>query len=184
LVVGAVVLPVLPSASSPVLPSASNPLGAYPFRDSKVLSPGARKRLAEEVKRVALAWGIGVAEVEEVDQLGVLEATHLAAARALAGLEAEALVTDYLFLKTPLPILSPPRAEEGSPSVAAASILAKVHRDLLMEELDRLYPGYGFARHKGYGTREHQEALRLLGPSPVHRKSFRPVAQGLLLSPD
>ncbi|MER3537018.1 MAG: ribonuclease HII, partial [Thermus sp.] len=108
----------------------------------------------------------------------------LAAGRALSGLEAEALVTDYLFLKTPLPLLALPKAEEKSPSVAAASILAKVHRDRLMEELDRLYPGYGFARHKGYGTAEHQKALKRLGPSPAHRKSFRPVVQGLLLRPD
>lgn len=158
--------------------------GVYPFRDSKRLAPDERLRLGEEVKRRALAYGIGVAEAFEVDRLGVFGATHLAAERALLGLEVEALVTDYLFLKTPLPLLSPPRAEEKSPSVAAASILAKVHRDALMEALDRLYPGYGFARHKGYGTAEHQEALRRLGPSPLHRKTFRPVAQELLLRPD
>ncbi len=160
------------------------PPGAYPFRDSKRLSPAERLRMVEEVKSRALAYGVGVAEVEEVDRLGVLRATHLAAGRALSGLEVEALVTDYLFLKTPLPLLAPPKAEEKSPSVAAASILAKVHRDRLMEELDRLYPGYGFAQHKGYGTAEHQKALKQLGPSPAHRKSFRPVAQGLLLRPD
>lgn len=160
------------------------PPGVYPFRDSKRLPPEERLRLGEEVKRRALAYGIGVAEAFEVDQLGVLRATHLAAERALSALEVEALVTDYLFLETPLPLLSPPQAEEKSPSVAAASILAKVHRDALMEALDRLYPGYGFARHKGYGTAEHREALRRLGPSPLHRKTFRPVAQALLLRPD
>ncbi|MEZ0347313.1 MAG: ribonuclease HII [Thermus sp.] len=158
------------------------PPGHYPFRDSKLLTPKARSRLAEEVKRLALAWALGVAEVEEVDGLGVLKATLLAAERALRALSPapQALVTDYLALSTPLPFLAPPKAEEKSPSVAAASILAKVHRDALMEELDRLYPGYGFARHKGYGTEEHQRALHALGPSPIHRRRFAPVAQAPL----
>ena len=79
---------------------------------------------------------------------------------------------------------SPPKADEKSPTVAAASILAKVHLDRIMDELDRLYPGYGFARHKGYGTQEHQEALLALGPSPVHRKRFAPVAQAPLRFPE
>ncbi|GLV47827.1 ribonuclease HII [Thermus sp. LT1-2-5] len=158
------------------------PPGCYPFRDSKLLTPKARARWAEEVKRLALAWALGVAEVEEVDRLGVLQATFLAAERALRALSLppQALVTDYLALSTPLPLLAPPKAEEKSPSVAAASILAKVHRDALMEALDRLYPGYGFARHKGYGTEEHQRALWALGPSPIHRRRFAPVAQAPL----
>ena len=162
------------------------PPGRYPFRDSKKLSPKERERLAEEVRRVALAFALGVAGVEEVDRLGVLKATLLAAERALLSLPLapEALVTDYLPLPTPLPLLSPPKADEKSPTVAAASILAQVHRDGLMAELDRLYPGYGFARHKGYGTPEHQEALLALGPSPVHRKRFAPVAQAPLRFPE
>ena len=162
------------------------PPGEYPFRDSKPLSPRARERLAEKVKEVALAFALGVAEAAEVDRLGVLKATLLAAERALLSLPLapEALVTDYLPLPTPLPLLSPPKADEKSPTVAAASILAKVHRDRIMAELDRLYPGYGFARHKGYGTPEHQEALLALGPSPVHRKRFAPVAQAPLRFPE
>lgn len=162
------------------------PPGRYPFRDSKKLSPKERERLAEEVRRVALAFALGVAGVEEVDRLGVLKATLLAAKRALKGLSLlpQALVTDYLVLPTSLPLLAPPKADEHSPTVAAASILAKVHRDGLMAELDRLYPGYGFARHKGYGTPEHQEALLALGPSPVHRKRFAPVAQAPLRFPE
>ena len=162
------------------------PPGEYPFRDSKLLSPRARVRLAEKVKEVALAFALGVAEAAEVDRLGVLKATLLAAERALLSLPLapEALVTDYLPLPTPLPLLSPPKADEKSPTVAAASILAKVHRDRIMAELDRLYPGYGFARHKGYGTPEHQEALLALGPSPVHRKRFAPVAQAPLRFPE
>ncbi|WP_018110507.1 ribonuclease HII [Thermus igniterrae] len=162
------------------------PPGRYPFRDSKLLSPRARAQLAEEVRRVALAFALGVAEVAEVDRLGVLRATLLAAERALGALDPppQALVTDYLNLKTQLPFLAPPKADQRSPSVAAASILAKVHRDGLMEELDRLYPGYGFAQHKGYGTPLHQEALLRLGPSPVHRRRFAPVAQAPLRFPE
>ncbi|WP_243028798.1 ribonuclease HII [Thermus albus] len=158
------------------------PPGRYPFRDSKLLRPEERQRLAEEVKGVALTYALGVAEVAEVDRLGVLRATLLAAQRALALLHPppEALVTDYLQVATSLPLLAPPKADQHSPSVAAASILAKVHRDRLMEELDRLYPGYGFAQHKGYGTPEHREALKTLGPSPVHRRRFSPVAQAPL----
>lgn len=135
---------------------------------------------------MALAHALGVAEVAEVDRLGPLRATLLAAERALAGLDPppEALVTDYLQVATALPLLAPPKADQHSPSVAAASILAKVHRDGLMEELDRLYPGYGFARHKGYGTPEHQEALARLGPSPVHRRRYAPVAQAALRFPE
>lgn len=161
------------------------PPGAYPFKDSKRLSPKARERLAERVKEVALAYALGVVEAAEVDRLGVLKATLLAAERALLSLSLapEALVTDYLPLPTPLPLLAPPKADEQSPTVAAASILAKVHRDRIMAELDRLYPGYGFARHKGYGTPEHQEALLALGPSPVHRKRYGPVAQAALRFP-
>jgi ribonuclease HII len=157
------------------------PPGRYPFKDSKLLTPKAREVLAEEVRRVALAHALGLAEVEEVDRLGVYRATLLAAKRALSALALppEALVTDYLPLSTPLPLLAPPRADRESPSVAAASILAKVHRDRLMAELDRLYPGYGFAQHKGYGTPEHQEALLALGPSPVHRRRFTPVRASL-----
>lgn len=176
IVVGAVILP----------PLDLSPSGRYPFRDSKLLTPKMRVRMAEEVKRVALAYALEVVEVAEVDRLGVLKATLLAAQRALDLLDPppEALVTDYLQVATSLPLLAPPKADQKSPSVAAASILAKVHRDRLMEELDRLYPGYGFARHKGYGTPEHQRALQALGPSPVHRRRFSPVAQAPLRFPE
>ena len=155
------------------------PPGAWPFRDSKTLTPRARARLAAEVRRVALAAGVGWASNREIDRLGVLAATHLAARRALSrlGLAPDLVLTDYLALDLTVPVLAPPRADRQSPSVAAASILAKVARDRLMVGLEARYPGYGFARHKGYGTPEHLAALARLGPTPLHRRRFAPVAR-------
>jgi ribonuclease HII len=111
--------------------------------------------------------------------MGVLKATHLAAQRALKILDPppQALLTDYLKLSTELPIRHPAKADRDSPTVAAASILAKVARDQQMQVLDAQFPGYGFATHKGYGTAQHLTALEQLGPCQVHRKSFAPVAQ-------
>jgi ribonuclease HII len=158
------------------------PPGRYPFRDSKTLSPQQRQRLEIQVKAVALAWGVGLAEPHEIDAVGILRATHLAAERAMRqlALSPQALLTDYLHLRSELPLRALAKADRDSPTVAAASILAKVARDRLMLELDRAYPHYGFARHKGYGTAEHLEALREHGPCPLHRKSFSPVAQAAL----
>ena len=160
------------------------PPGPHPFQDSKRCTPKTREALLARLERTALAHAVGVAEPGEVDALGVLKATHLAAHRALAALEArpDHLITDYLFLKTPLPLTAVPKAEAKSVTVAAASILAKVTRDRIMMELDQAYPGYGFAQHKGYGTRAHLEALARLGPSPVHRRRFAPVAQAPLFT--
>ena len=158
----------------------------YPFRDSKTLLAAQRERLAEEVETVALAWAVGAASAAEVDALNVLRATHLAAARALAVLtsefdtEPQALVTDFLkltFGTPPKPTIAVPRGESRSYGVAAASLLAKVARDALMRDLEEEFSGYGFAKHKGYGSPEHLRALQKLGPSPVHRLSFRPVAR-------
>lgn len=151
----------------------------YPFRDSKQLSPAQRERFAGEVRRVALAWAVEHAWPEEIDRLNILGATHAAAHRALERLDPppQALVTDYLRLRTPLPLSAPPRADARSYTVAAASLLAKTERDRLMTELDREHPGYGFAAHKGYGAPAHRAALAELGVSAVHRRSFAPVAR-------
>ena len=159
-----------------ILPST---LGHTDFNDSKVLSAAQRERLAAEVKRVAVAWAVEHAWPEEVDRLNVLGATHAAALRAIARLDpgAQALVTDYLKLRTDLPLLAPPKADALSLSVAAASILAKTERDALMAGLDEQFPGYGFARHKGYGVPLHREALARLGVSSQHRRSYAPVAR-------
>lgn len=155
------------------------PAGSHPFRDSKALSPERRRVLAEEVRACALAWAVAFATPAEVDRLDVLRATHLAAARALAQLEPApaALVSDYLHLPFPGPVLAPPRADAHSPQVAAASILAKTERDRAMIEAEAHWPGYGFGAHKGYGAPLHREALHRLGPCPLHRRSFAPVAR-------
>lgn len=157
----------------------------YPFRDSKQLSAAQRERYAQVVREVALAWAVEHAWPDEIDRLNILGATHAAAARALARLDPapQALVTDYLKLRTDLPLTAPPRADALSYSVAAASLLAKTERDRLMLELDAQHPGYGFAGHKGYGAPAHRAALRDLGVSEVHRRSFAPI-RALLNEPE
>ena len=159
------------------------PQGRHPYRDSKKLTPRQREILLDHILASAVSWSIAAASAAEVDQLGVLAATHQAAYSALGRLRKhpDIVITDYLFLKINNPLLAPARAEEASPSVAAASILAKVVRDRYMIGIDKKYPGYGFAAHKGYGTAAHLDALTRLGPCPIHRRRFSPVAQAKLL---
>ncbi|GGR80128.1 ribonuclease HII [Deinococcus sedimenti] len=157
----------------------------YPFRDSKQLSAAQREAFAAQVREVAVSWAVEHAWPDEIDRLNILGATHAAAARALARLDPppQALVTDYLKLRTDLPLMAPPRADALSYSVAAASLLAKTERDRLMMDLDAQHPGYGFAGHKGYGAPAHRAALRDLGVSEAHRRSFAPI-RALLNEPE
>ncbi|WP_457638193.1 ribonuclease HII [Oceanithermus sp.] len=157
--------------------------GRHPYRDSKKLSPRQRELLLDHILANAVSWSVAAASAAEVDRRGVLEATHRAAYRALARLRSQpqAVITDYLFLELETPLLAPPHAEDLSPSVAAASILAKVVRDRHMRGLNVLFPQYGFADHKGYGTAKHLAALERLGPCPAHRRRFKPVAQSKLI---
>ncbi len=153
-------------------------------RDSKLLSPNQRERLAEQInKRPAVLWQIGEASVEEIDRLGIRPATVLASRRALLGLaEAPDAVVSDAFPIPDLPFPCHPlvRADQRCRAVAAASILAKVHRDRLMDHYEKTHPGYGFTRHKGYGTREHLAALQELGPCSIHRMSFAPVRAAVM----
>lgn len=147
--------------------------------DSKRLPPEVRTRLAQRIRETAVAAAVGMASPAEIDALGIVAATRLAMRRAIAALplEPDHLLLDWLRLpEVPLPQTALPQGDSRALSIAAASILAKVSRDALMEQLDTEYPGYGFARHKGYATAAHRDALRRLGPSPVHRRSFAPVA--------
>lgn len=158
------------------------PPGDHPFRDSKALTPAAREKLADAARAVALAWCVAEASSAEIDALNVLEATRLAARRAVAGLgfRPGALVTDYLHIGAGLPELAVARADARSLQAAAASILAKTGRDGRMRAMAGEFPGYGFEGHKGYGSAAHLAALQRLGPCPEHRRSFAPVAQGRL----
>lgn len=156
------------------------------LRDSKCLPEPARERLYVQVLEAALGWAVGVASPEEIDRVNILRATHLAMARALATLSpgADGALVDGLPVRgLPCPHQAIVRGDACCMSIAAASVLAKVTRDRLMLALDEEHPGYGFARHKGYGTREHLQALRELGPLPCHRRSFRPVAELLPQTP-
>lgn len=156
---------------------------SFPYRDSKQLTPLKRQELAQRLRDEAVACSLGWATAGEIDTLGILRATHLAAHRALGRLarlaEETALVTDYLWLEHPAPVLAVARADQRSWQVAAAGILAKTARDAFMVNLEAEFPDYGFARHKGYGTRQHLEALRRMGPCREHRLSFAPVARAV-----
>jgi ribonuclease HII len=153
----------------------------------KVLDPDKRALLAKAVKRDAVAWGVGRAEVEEVDQLNIYHAGLLAMRRAV---EALALVPDFVLVDArriphcPAPQRGIIHGDALSASIAAASMIAKTTRDALMADYDALYPGYGFAVHKGYPTPQHEAALRSLGACPLHRRSFAPVRQALGLEPE
>lgn len=145
-------------------------------RDSKTLTLKARERLDGEIRSVAVGVSIGVIEVDEIDQINIYQAGLKAMRLALAQLAVtpEHVLIDGRSLKElSIPQTTFIKGDRDVYSIAAASIVAKVYRDRLMTSLDVQYPGYGFARHMGYGTAAHREAIRKLGPCPVHRRSFR-----------
>ena len=152
--------------------------------DSKKLSEKKRLVLAEEIKEKALCWSLGRAEPEEIDSLNILHATMLAMQRAVEGLS---ITPDFVLIDgNRIPNLSMPapavvKGDALVQEISAASILAKVTRDLEMAELDKQFPEYGFAKHKGYPTALHFEKLSQYGATPFHRKSFAPVARCLNL---
>jgi ribonuclease HII len=155
-------------------------------RDSKVMKPSDREHWAAAIKVVAIAWGVGFASATEIDQLGILPATQLAAKRAVISLNCgvEHLLVDYIDLPdVKLPQKPLVKGDARSLSIAAASILAKTTRDALLVELDETYPGYLFAKNKGYGTPEHRQAIDHLGPCDQHRKTFSPVSDYFSLFP-
>jgi ribonuclease HII len=167
--VGAVVLPAeetIPAVLSGV-------------RDSKQMGPEERTAWTAIIQEVAVAFSVATASVEEIDSLGIVQAVHLAAQRALLGLPVapQHLLIDYFSLtNSACPQTAIVKGDQRSLSIAAASVLAKTSRDALLVEADSLYPGYGFASHKGYCTAAHQLALEKLGPCSYHRKTFRPIS--------
>lgn len=147
-------------------------------KDSKLLSPMKRESLFHNIHETAISVGIGITSHEIIDSLGIIKATQRAMKAAIDQLSPppESLLIDYMHLpEVKLHQKGITNGDRLCFSIACASIIAKVARDRLMIELDRAYPGYGLAQHKGYGTAKHLSCLRKLGPSPIHRQSFRPV---------
>jgi ribonuclease HII len=148
------------------------------LRDSKKLTESRREVLAEAIRERALAWAVARATVDEIDEINILQASLLAMHRAVAGLALQpgfVLVDGNRLPRWPYRAEAVVKGDDRVPAIAAASILAKVQRDGELVALEQTYPGYGFAAHKGYPTRDHLAALRELGVTPVHRKSFAPV---------
>jgi ribonuclease HII len=173
-------------AAAVILP----PRARFPWladvRDSKLLSAAKREELAEKIRAQALAVGLGVVVAERIDALGIAPANRLAMAEALAGLTPPAeyaLVDAFTLPEVDLPQSGIVDGDAFSLSIAAASIVAKVHRDRIMLMYDALYPEYGFRHHKGYSTAEHIDALARHGPCPIHRRSFAPVRERLIGRP-
>ncbi len=152
------------------------------LRDSKKLTPQSREALAEQIRDRALAWSVARAEVEEIERINILHASLLAMQRAVAGL----LLAPQLVLvdgnRCPAfecRAQALIKGDDRVPAISAASILAKVVRDREMVEMEQIYPGYGFAQHKGYTCRQHLDALLKLGVTPIHRRHFGPVRERL-----
>ena len=145
------------------------------LNDSKKLTEKRREALFLEIKEKAVAWNVGIVDAAEIDQINILQATYEAMRKAITGLEVtpDLLLNDAVEIPdVQIPQVKIIKGDAKSVSIAAASILAKVTRDHLMIEYDQKYPDYGFARHKGYGTGVHIEAIRDYGPCPLHRKTF------------
>jgi ribonuclease HII len=155
------------------------------LNDSKQLEPQRRVVLAGRIRERALAWAVEFVDAKTIDRVNILQASRLAMKRALErlSLRPDYLLVDALQLDSPIKQLPLVHGDARSFSIAAASILAKVDRDAALAELDRVYPGYGLARNKGYGTPDHLCALTALGPTPLHRYSFAPVRMAAGLDP-
>jgi ribonuclease HII len=166
-----------PVAAAAVILPADQDMGMWlkGVRDSKLLTPRQRETVREKILQYAAAFGVGFSTSEEIDEIGILPATRLAACRALEQLSLSPahILLDYIFLpEISIPQTALIKGDRRSLSIAAASILAKTARDALMRELDLSYPGYGLAVHKGYGTRAHRQAIQQFGACPIHRLSF------------
>jgi len=148
--------------------------------DSKKLSPDKRERLFDIIMDQAISVGIGMGSPELIDRINILQATRHAMLEAVSQLTVSPdfiLIDGISTIDSPIPQQTIKKGDSLSISIAAASIIAKVTRDRLMRELDILHPGYGFAGHKGYGSALHLEAIRCLGPSPIHRRTFGGVKE-------
>jgi ribonuclease HII len=166
-------------AAAVILPDSKIPRGIH---DSKLLSPATREDMEVKIKARAVAWAVAFASVEEIAELNILHATGLAMRRAVEALSvapAVALIDGNYAFAMPCVVKTVVGGDALSLSIAAASILAKTARDRLMVEMDAVYPGYGFASHKGYRAPIHWKALKEMGPSPIHRMAWNPVKLAL-----
>jgi ribonuclease HII len=185
---GALAGPVV--AAAVILPNNFEAVWFKEVRDSKLIAPAKREILYHHISEVAVSVGVGVAPHSIVDSRGIVRATRIAMKQAIERLSPspESLLIDYVRLpEVRLPQKGIVHGDNLCFSIACASIIAKVTRDRIMVEFDRHFPGYGMARHKGYGTRQHVARLLRLGACPIHRRSFRPVreiTQGLFSEAD
>lgn len=150
------------------------------LRDSKILPQQSRERLADLIRKHAIAWSVGIADVDEIDRINILQATMLAMRRAVEALGVtpeEALVDGDRCPELSCPTFPIVKGDRDIAVISAASIMAKTERDAMLVALNAQYPGYGFAENKGYGTPDHLAALNRQGPCPAHRRSFAPVLQ-------
>ena len=171
-----------PVVTAAVILNPDNPIAG--LADSKKLTEKRRESLVPLIKEHALAWAMGRAEPDEIDELNILQASLIAMKRAV---EALSIVPEHVLVdgihapKLNCPVTTIIKGDQSEPAIAAASILAKVARDQEMIALEEQYPGYGFAKHKGYPTKQHQQALLTLGVTDIHRRSFGPVHKALSL---
>jgi ribonuclease HII len=167
------------AAAAVILPQIRNfTLELKGVRDSKKMTPAQRETWNRAIRKSAVTFGVGLASAREIDLVGILPATKLAAKRAINALSVvpdHLLIDHFKMLDLNTPQTSIPKGDALSLSIAAASVLAKTSRDAILCELDEQYPGYGFVDHKGYGTTFHLEAIRKLGPTPIHRMTFAPL---------
>lgn len=169
-----------PVVAAAVILDPDNPIEG--LRDSKKLTEKRREELAPLIKERALAWCVADASVEEIEELNILQATMLAMTRAVNGLKVHpqlVLVDGNRLPHLDYPCNAIVKGDDKVPAISAASILAKTTRDHYMVEMDARYPGYGFAQHKGYGVAAHIAAIEKLGITPIHRKTFEPIASML-----
>jgi ribonuclease HII len=151
------------------------------LRDSKLLTATKRALLAEEIKKHAVAWNVATISSEIIDEIGIHNASKLAMEESVHGLSVvpDFLLIDSVSIDIPLPQLAIVHGDALSVSIAAASILAKTHHTTMMDEFEKQYPAYGFAAHKGYGTKQHMTAIETLGITDLHRRSFAPIKKYL-----
>ncbi len=173
---GAIAGPVL--AAAVILPKNFSPSWIKDIKDSKLIKESKREYLSYCIKKNAVSFAIGIVDPRYIDEFGIVDATRRAMLTAIKNLSRrpDFVLIDFMILPgLDIPSRSIVKGERESITIASASIIAKTERDRILREMEDVYPGYNFARNKGYGTREHMNAIKKLGPCEIHRRSFRPV---------